>query len=205
MQPNGALDEVPVEQANAQEKAALDMIRFAPRRIELAPNQPQSIRIGVAPAADLPDGEYRAHMLFRAVPKPEAAGATAATDGLRIELRPIYGVTIPVIVRKGALSATLAMANVAKRLTEDGPTLTFDLTRNGTRSAYGELRVLGAGRAEPLMVMKGLGVYPEVTTRNVSLRLTPEQAAMLAGPVTLQFWETGEAGATLAAEARATL
>ena len=34
----------------------------------LAPHQPQAIRIAARPPQGLPDGEYRVHLLFRAIP-----------------------------------------------------------------------------------------------------------------------------------------
>lgn len=200
MQPNGSLDEVPAEAANAAETSALDLIRYAPRRVTLAPNQPQSVRIGIGDMTSLPDGEYRAHMLFRAIPDAQPAGTPVAdTDGVKIEIRPIYGVTIPVIIRKGQLRATAALSGAALQ----GSVLSFDLRREGSRSIYGELRAIAGGQSEPLLTMKGIGVYPEVTSRRFELQLNAEQLAKLKGPVTLQFWETGEAGATLAAETKA--
>ena len=45
---NGKLDDMMPEEANDVEKAALEIIRFAPRRVTLPPNQPQSIRVGLA-------------------------------------------------------------------------------------------------------------------------------------------------------------
>ena len=44
------------------------MIIYAPRRVTLAPHEPQAIRIAARPPQGLPDGEYRVHMLFRAIP-----------------------------------------------------------------------------------------------------------------------------------------
>jgi P pilus assembly chaperone PapD len=69
----GGLDEVEPEKATDSERKALGIIRYAPRRVTLLPNQPQSIRVGLQPDEGLPDGEYRAHMLFRAIPKTPAA------------------------------------------------------------------------------------------------------------------------------------
>ena len=66
MTPEGTL--VDVSDPNAEEKAAADMIVYAPRRVTLPPHQPQAIRIAARPPAGLPDGEYRVHLLFRAVP-----------------------------------------------------------------------------------------------------------------------------------------
>src|SRR5690242_21280349 len=113
MTPEGTL--VDISDPNAEEKAAADMIIYAPRRETLAPHAPQAIRIAARPPQGLPDGEYRVHMLFRAIPPATpVVQAAAATEqkGLRFQLTPIYGVTIPVIVRLGNLQATAGIANV---------------------------------------------------------------------------------------------
>src|SRR3954447_18229760 len=59
---------VDVTTPSAVDKSAEDMIVYAPRKVTLAPNQPQAIRIAARPAKGLPDGEYRVHLLFRAIP-----------------------------------------------------------------------------------------------------------------------------------------
>src|SRR3989344_7150065 len=89
----GGLDEIDEGDANDAEKAALNMISFSPRRVTLPPNQPQVIRVGVRVPEGTPPGEYRAHMLFRAVPDAAAAAADAkpASGGVSIALTPIYG------------------------------------------------------------------------------------------------------------------
>src|SRR6185503_15366072 len=82
MNENGDLEPVAEAEANATEKAALAMIRYAPRRVTLPPTQPQSIRISVRPGAGLPDGEYRVHMSFAALPKVHpVADAPASPTG----------------------------------------------------------------------------------------------------------------------------
>ena len=68
MTPEGNL--VDVTDPNAGEKAAQEMLLYAPRRITLPPNQPQAIRLTARAPEGLPDGEYRVHMLFRAIPPP---------------------------------------------------------------------------------------------------------------------------------------
>ena len=66
MNPDGSLADVPAP--TAEDKLAQDMIVYAPRRVTLAPHQPQSIRVSARAPQGLPDGEYRVHMLFRAIP-----------------------------------------------------------------------------------------------------------------------------------------
>lgn len=199
MTPSGEIIEVLPENANDGEKSALEMITYAPRRVVLAPNQPQSIRIGLRPPAGLPDGEYRVHMLFRAIPEAAAVTAPVEANGVTIAITPIYGVTIPVIVRQGKLEASATLSDVQVEQSSDGPMLSMTLARSGTRSVYGQIRVLKPGRDEPLMQFNGIAVYPEITSRAVKIPLTPEARAALAGPVTVQFIEDRGNGVTVKA------
>lgn len=195
MNAEGRLDEVTPETANDKEKAALEIIRLAPRRVTLPPNQPQSIRIGVQGMENIPDGEYRAHMLFRAIPKADPVTQEQdAGNGVKISLIPIYGVTIPIIVRKGELHGTAALANVHMAKDNEGPTVNFDLTRKGDRSVFGEIHISKAGVAEPIAIVKGLAIYPERESRLVSIPLTAEQAAQMHGDIKISYIEAPEAG-----------
>jgi P pilus assembly chaperone PapD len=204
MLPSGQLEDVAPESANAKEMATLAMITYAPRRVTLMPNQPQAIRIGVRPPADLPDGEYRAHILFRGIPDaapPPAAGETPR--GVSISLTPIYGVTIPIIVRKGSLKATAAISDARLiRDPKDGPSLAFTLSRSGDRSTYGRIRVTKPGIAKPVYEARGIAVYAEIGSRTVSLPVAPEVAAQLSGPAKIEYLEESESGGGMIAEAQ---
>lgn len=202
----GRLEDILPEDANEKEKSALEIIRFAPRRVTLPPNQPQSIRVGLQGTETLPDGEYRAHMLFRAIPKtPDATAEPEPGNGLKINLIPVYGVTIPVIVRKGELRATAAIANAAIARDVEGQTLQFDLSRQGDKSVFGEVHVTRPGVAEPLLVAKGIAVYPELGSRQVSLPLDAVSAAKMSGEVVISYYEAPEAGGGLIAQLRTVL
>lgn len=203
MDAQGTLSEVTPEAATAAEKTTLAMISYAPRRVVLAPNQPQAIRIGIRAPADLPDGEYRAHMLFRAI--PDAAPAVVAEtvrEGLSIALIPIYGVTIPIIIRRGTLSATAAISDARLVKTEDGPALSFALARSGGRSTYGRVRVTKAAGGKPLLEARGIAVYAEVSGRTVALPVTSEVAAQLLGPAKIEYLEDSDTGGGTIAEAQ---
>lgn len=207
MREDGSLEDIAPEAANAVEQATLDMLFYSPRRVTLPPNQPQTIRIGVRPPAGLPDGEYRAHLLFRAV--PDAVPVVPSTDtppsGVSISLTPIYGVTIPVIVRQGTLSATAAIANPRLENAGDEHALSFDLSREGNRSIYGEVQVTRPGVAEPLLVARGVAIYTERGQRVVTLPLSGEQAAAMVGPVTVRYLEDRDVGGATIAEVSAVL
>ncbi len=208
MREDGSLEEIAPENATPAEQAMLDMLVYSPRRVTLPPNQPQTIRLGVRPPAGLPDGEYRAHLLFRAVRDPVPAavdpGAPAPT-GVSISLTPIYGVTIPIIVRQGVLSATALLSN--PRLESGGGehALRFDLARTGNRSVYGEVIVERPGAAEPLLRARGIAIYAERESRIVTLPLSAEQAQAFRGPVVIRYIEDRDLGGATIAEVSGTL
>lgn len=206
MTADGQLVEVATETVSDKEKATLSMISYAPRRVVLPPNQPQAIRVGARFAADLPDGEYRAHMLFRAIPDAKAATSTTQVQqGLSISLTPIYGITLPIIVRKGALKATAAISDIHMTRTKDGPAFAFTLARSGDRSTYGRIRITKIGAAKPIYEARGIAVYAEIGQRTVSLPVQdPAALAQMTGPVKVEYLEDNETGGTIA-EASAVL
>lgn len=206
MTPDGQLLDIAPEDANAAEKLAAEMITFAPRRVVLPPNQPQAIRIRARAPEGLPDGEYRAHMLFRAIPDPKSVVASP-TDaaGVDIALTPIYGVTIPIIVRQGNLTATAAITAARIEGQTSDKQLEITLSREGRRSVYGEIRVLKSGSIEPVFAARGVAVYPEVGSRQIRFPVPDDVAARLTGPVTIQYVEDAESGGRMIAETQLVL
>ena len=198
MSAEGRLDEVVAGTETDKEKATLAMVSYQPRRVTLPPNQPQVIRVGARIAADLPDGEYRAHMLFRAVPAAQPV-VEGPREGVSIALTPIYGVTIPVIVRKGALKATASISDIRLERDDEGATaLAFKLDRSGDRSVYGRVRVTKAGVAKPVYEARGIAVYAELSSRTVALVLPLETVAAISGAVTVQYLEDNDTGGLIA-------
>lgn len=191
----GELVDVDLAQANGSEATALEMIAYAPRRVTLPPNQPQAIRVGIRPPENLPDGEYRAHLLFRAIPDAKAAGSEEkVSEGISIRIIPIYGITIPVIIRTGQLAAEVGISN-AKLVTIAGRQgVSLDLERTGTRSVYGDVKITKPGSTEPIIFAGGVAVYPEINRRTLQVAPPEGFTGSLAGPATIQYIERTEEG-----------
>lgn len=209
MDETGDFNDIAEADANHGERIALNMVRHAPRRVTLLPGQPQAVRISVRPPADLPDGEYRVHMSFRAIPTPAAPGTASggtspAATGVSIQLTPIYGITIPVFVRKGRLEAKASIGGAKVVRLEDRAVLEVDLGRTGQRSVFGEL-IGKSPRGEVLFSLRGIAVYPEVAHRQVKVPLSAEQLGKLKGPIRIEYRELPENGGALIAEATVTV
>lgn len=206
MTPDGGL--VDVAEPNAAEQLAREMIVYAPRRITLAPRQPQSIRIAARTPRGVADGEYRVHLLFRAIPPAKPVVEAAARQpgkGISFALIPVYGVTIPVIVRLGTLQVKAGIANVRLEKAAGRPAIALDLSRSGGRSTFGEVRVLKAGVKKPIAVQRAVAVYTELSTRKVSIPLDEAFTGDVRGPVTVQYVESFDDGTSTIAETQAVL
>jgi len=199
MTDDGSLEEI-TEPMSGQ-KFASPILRYFPRSIELAPNESQVVRIQVRRRPGLEEGEYRSHLYFRAIPKEEPLGnKTAATDstGIGIRLIPIYGISIPVIVRIGNLSASCTIGELALEQKEEGsPVLKLVLNRQGTKSVYGDLTVdyvSPTGERINVGKVRGIAVYTPNTVRRFSMPLTvPEGVNLNNGKLVVRFSNANEA------------
>jgi P pilus assembly chaperone PapD len=203
MTPDGVLHDV--TEPNAAEQLAQSMILYAPRRVTLAPREPQTIRISARAPKDIPDGEYRVHLLFRAVPPPTPVAAPKEVKGVAFQLTPIYGVTIPVIARFGSLTAKAGIADVKLTRQDGKPAVTVQLTRNGDRSTFGEVRVLKAGIEDPIAVQRGIAIYTDIGERSLTIPVDEKYASAATGRVTVQYVEPGDNGMLTLAETDAVL
>ena len=199
MTDDGSLEEI--TEPMPGQKFASPILRYFPRSIELAPNESQVVRIQVRRRPGLEEGEYRSHLYFRAIPKEEPQGnETPATDstGIGIRLIPIYGISIPVIVRIGNLSASCTIGELALEQKEEGsPVLKLVLNRQGTKSVYGDLTVdyvSPTGERINVGKVRGIAVYTPNTVRHFSMPLTvPEGVNLNNGKLVVRFSDANEA------------
>ena len=194
-----------IEEAAEGELFAEDYIRYAPRRIDLEPNTPQTIRVMIRKPADLEEGEYRSHLQFAAVPEDAGSNSIESQgddgNGISIQLTPIYGVTIPVIVRHGALSADASISGLKLSPLAGGKArLSFTLSRKGSKSLYGDFSVHINGEKRVLQERRGIAVYTPNTRRDISIDLTAAVLAKLRGKeLEIRFTDRSSQGGAIIA------
>jgi len=167
--------------------SAQPLIRFSPRQVTLAPGACQSVRIQVRKPEQLGTGEYRSHMLFQAVPPPAPKEASQENpEHLAIEIRAIYGLTIPVIVRHGSTQAQCSLSQVSLQGGPGRSRLGLQLHRQGNRSCYGDVVATwqpAGGKALPVGRVNGIAVYANLAQRAVEVGLDLPQGKPLKGGV----------------------
>ena len=103
------------------------------------------------------------------------------------------------------MRAKAGIANVKLETNEGKPAIGLDLNRSGSRSTFGEVRVLKAGVKDPVAQARGIAVYTEIGTRHVSIPLDESSRGAVTGPVTVQYVETFADGAKVIAETQTVL
>ena len=165
----------------ARVKTSSPFLRWSPHRVTLGNNESQLIRVMAHVPPDLPPGEYHTHFSVVAVPPDDGglsiqqAAGQAGSKGIGVHITPRFGISIPVIVRVGATTLTVGITDIALTPMADGkPGIGMTITREGTRSAFGDIAVTAAGGGAPVAQVRGLGVYTEINRRLVKLAIDPK-------------------------------
>jgi hypothetical protein len=194
------------------EITAEDLIRYSPRQVVLEPGIAQTVRIQIRMREGLPAGEYRSHMMFRAVPSveqppiqndgtPPDPGGEPGEQQVSMDLKIIYGLSVPIVFRHGATHASVGFSDLRLRRparNDAPPELHCQINRTGNRSVYGELETTwtprgGLPRAVGAKVARA--IYARLPRVKVALPL----ADLPPGPGTLKLrYADAETGKLLA-------
>src|SRR5450759_4656381 len=97
-------------------------LRFFPRSVTLPPNEAQVVKVQLVRASQLAAGEYRSHFYFRAVPKIRPLGEEEIVKDsttISVRLTPVFGITIPAIIRIGESNTKVTLSDLALDIAED--------------------------------------------------------------------------------------
>jgi len=173
-------------------------LRIYPRRVTLLPGEAQVVMLQRRRRADMKPGEYRSHLFFRSEKNYFALGEESqdSIEAFSVKLTPIFGISIPIIIRAGKVSAVAELTNL-KLESHKNTQLTFTLNRKGDISIYGDFVVDYfplKGKPYTVGAMKGVAVYTNINKRFISIRLNkPPKLDLNKGMLKLRY--TSRAGA----------
>lgn len=142
-------------------------LRFFPRSVTLGPNETQTVKVQLVRTNQLTPGEYRSHFYFRAVPKEKPLGeeevAVADPNAISVMLTPVFGITIPAIIRIGESTTKVNISDIKlEQVNDTVPLLTLTFNRSGNFSVYGDLAVdhiSPQGKITRVGAANGIAVY----------------------------------------------
>lgn len=183
-------------------------LRYFPRSVKLAPGESQVIRMQVRRLPNMVEGEYRSHLYFRVEPDDKPLGGEDLLSDrteIGVRLTPIYGISIPVIIRIGNLYSEIIISDLTvEREENQPPVVKMTLNREGNQSVYGNLSIdyiAPDGETINVGLAKGLAVYTPNTLRRFSMPLNvPEGVDFSAGKLRVRYSSSNEAKPEIYAE-----
>ena len=153
-------------------------LRFFPRTVVLPPNGSQIIRMQYRKNSEMQNAEYRSHVYFRATPDEKPLGEDEKpkdSTAIGVKLTPIFGISIPVIVRNGDLDLKVGLTKLSIDTKSDTvPNLSVTFEREGSKSVYGDLTATwqpAQGDAVEVGIVRGIAVYTPNKVRNFKMQL----------------------------------
>lgn len=130
-----------IEGENASGLFADKYLDFSPHETTLEPRQSQTIRVYRRPMPTAKEGEYVSHLLIQEKDDNFVGDGTVNKGEMKVELKALYGVTIPIIITKGKLDYSAEIKSA--QIVEEGGRffVKTTVTRSGNRSFYGTINV----------------------------------------------------------------
>lgn len=166
-----------IEQPDSAQFFADKYLRLFPRSVTLGPNEAQTVKLQLTRKNELVTGEYRSHLYFRAVPNEKPLGEVEPEkDAISVRLVPIFGISMPIIIRVGESNTTVNLSDVSFKMEKDTiPVLSMTFNRKGNMSIYGDVSVdyiPVRGKKLRVGTVKGLAIYSPNTIRHFNLLLS---------------------------------
>lgn len=152
-------------------------VRFFPHSVILGPNESQTVRIQLTRPNAMAQGEYRSHLYFRAIPPENPLGEKerSSDSSITVRLVPIFGISIPVIIRVGPSNTQVTVSDLSLDMVSDTvPSLKMAFHRNGNMSTFGDISVDYIpvdGRKIHAGTVRGIAVYTPNEVRRFRMPL----------------------------------
>lgn len=157
-------------------------VRISPKQFTVAAGGRQKIRVSLRKPKDLPDGEYRFHLLASRYPLEKAADeGDLSQEGSAVAVKVNLAVAIPVVIRHGKLSVDIDIVGAevipAQETAKGRPELLTTINRSGSSSSIGELRVLletDSGVEREIGYVSNMNIFSELNTRTIAVPLSED-------------------------------
>jgi hypothetical protein len=158
--------------------ALLDLVKFSPKNIELAPNEKQVVRIMATSFDTLADGEYYIHIHFTPLADKTSAAKESEKNSSSFSLQARIAVAVPIIVRKGTGTFAGKLEKPQAFLDKNqNLNLSFLLSNTNKYFLYGDLDVVGVTAKGEVPLDKVVGLSSYLPERQYNKMLTQKELA----------------------------
>jgi len=117
-------------------------LRFTPRQVTLGPGERQVVKVLARRKANMPEQEYRSHLLFTALPIDRSNDNRSPSKGMLMKLNLLMSYSVPVLLRNGEASIETQIEEVVINPVPEKPNmrqLLVKLSQKGNISSTGSL------------------------------------------------------------------
>lgn len=151
---------------------ASKMLRFSPKQVTLKPNERQTIKLAIRRPQGLANGEYRSHLLFRALPPPKNLVENTQTASTVVSV--VLNFAIPVVIQQGPqnFSVNVDSARISYNPSKKDGSVEVNLSRSGIHSVIGHISAYWTPSGGKELLIAKLGDYnfwPELNNARATL------------------------------------
>ena len=157
----------------SQFPVASDMLRFSPKQVSLKPGEKQIVKVAVRKPKDLENGEYRSHLLFKALPNPKRQEGTNNAMSLSLNVRMSY--SMPVMIREGKETSTVDISEYSFDYSPESHRgkISVVLNKSGGKSTFGNVLAYWSnsnnGQRSMIARVNSHSIYAETQRSEVDL------------------------------------
>lgn len=181
------------------EFSAKRMVRFVPREVRLEPGERQAVRIMARVGADMPDGDYHAHIHFlEDATKRERVKDDSGKVSIQAPLS--YSTLIPIVVSHGEVKVSLEMQDVKVSKSEDGKkyfvSMKLNRSGNGQGTAYFDTILTGGGKESVPTPRRTAYIYREIDSRHYQYEFPVSEATQGYSKIKIRLFDVPDKQAT---------
>lgn len=153
------------------------MLRYSPKQVTLKAGERQTIKMAIRRPQGLASGEYRSHLVFKALPPmgplaPEKVQDEQEASSMKVNI--LLTFAIPVVVKQGDITYQVAMedASIAYNPGNNTGNVTVNMSRSGANSVIGNIDAYWTpdGGKEQIIAKTGdFNFWPEVNQAKATL------------------------------------
>lgn len=173
MNKKGNVQAVPIEKTFSH--SLKKYLRVFPRSVIIPPGNTnsQEIQIQLKGSDSLPDGEYRSFITFSPLEENTNTKKDSVMQGTKIAVKFQMAISIPIIYRKNATLGQVSIDSLSLTSVNDSiKLLNICIKRDGNRSIYGKLNVVGYVNGAPVTLFaskSNVVMYCEIPELNISV------------------------------------
>lgn len=154
-----------------------EILIISPKRIIIQPKSSQTVRFQRKNLNNVNNGDYISFVLIQELEDPNKTAVNVESNvkkskELSISITPLFGVSFPVIIRKGETSFNLNVLSLNPAIVNNKPALSLYVEHKGMHSSRGSFKLTYKGKL--IAIASDVNIFASTPQRQVALAIADE-------------------------------